>query len=96
MQFICDDSRGTEWVFSGGRYIRRSKDSHAVLCALKGEYLPNPETLWKNRCMAANKPNGTAEVRCAVRGVASERLKPSPVTFALYQHWREYNANRDT
>ena len=63
----------------------RSYDNGKHEGAVKGEYIPNPDLLWKQRL----------ENVMMVQGKVTEedrtRNKPSPVTYALFEHWQKVN-----
>ena len=90
---VCKDiefnGEGTTWHFHAGRYIKKNKHNE-IVAAVAGEYLPDPEELWKNRCRAIGAEYPSASTIHPKTGKAI-RLKPSEATFALYAHWEANN-----
>jgi len=92
---VCDDTEfngeKTTWFFENGRYIKKNKND-TVVAAIAGEYLPDPDELWKNRCKSIGAEYPSVSTLHPKTGKAI-RLKPSEATFELFDHWEKNNAN---
>lgn len=85
---VCKDGNST-WAYDAESlsYSRTSPDG-VTIGRLKGEYLPNPDALWKGRCDARG---------VATTSIDGMKLRPQDATYALWNHWQGVkNANNDT
>lgn len=79
---VCHDANGpSEWKYcpDEGRYYRFSVRG-ALMARINGASLPDPMTLWENRCTKRGFATSSAE---------GKALKPQMATFDLWNHWKE-------
>lgn len=50
-----------------------------LLAHLHGQDIPNPDTLWMNRCKAAGVNTTSME---------GLQFKPTPTVYSLFMHWQ--------
>lgn len=82
LQSICvDQGGGGTWFFDKlySRYLRRTDDDK-LSAFIDGKWLPDPDYLWAQRLKLYGVPRDSEMGR---------KLKPQPVTHALWEHWQE-------
>ncbi len=81
LEFVAKDNGQSAWYYNPNDacYYRFYSDGSRK--AISGHNLPNPELLWQSRINAMLVHGGRVDVNS---------LKPSPATFALWEHHKRY------
>lgn len=79
---VCQDANGPSvWKYSAAqqRYYRFNMRGD-LMARISGTSLPDPMTLWENRCNKRGYATSSAE---------GKALRPQMATFDLWNHWKE-------
>lgn len=79
--FVCkaaDSISSWYWDDEARKFVQKDGESR-IVSKLSGNYLPNPTTLWEQRCLTAG---------CKRSDFNGQQLRPSDATFALYDYWQ--------
>jgi len=78
---VCDDVNGnTVWMYdaSDQKYIRYTRQQE-VAGIIAGQYLPDPDFAWEQRCKHYGVSKDSPEALL---------IKPQAATYSLWNHWK--------
>lgn len=81
---VCIDENGpSEWFYEPEKAAYRRKFKNGDERFIKGEFLPDPYTLWENRQSVMKKADPSLSM-----DNLKAATKPQNATFKLWQHWQ--------
>ena len=94
---VCRDieSNGDSsmWFYVEGKYVRQDKKG-TLKGQISGQAIPNPDTIWRQRCAEMGAQYPDEEIQHPKTG-NQIRLKPTEAAFRLFEHWNNICAGME-